>query len=97
MKNQVICMSFDGEFKRERPEFESIEDAWEYANDLGSKWYFYPFYFVVRGQTIRAAGYGLEVMENRRIKTVAGIFNAASKQPEAEDMDVDSFVQFLTV
>jgi hypothetical protein len=51
-KYQVICMAFDGEYKREAPMFDEIEDAWEYANDLGSKWYFYPFSFVVAGATL---------------------------------------------
>ena len=32
-------MSFDGETKTERPIFETEDQAWEYANDLGSKWY----------------------------------------------------------
>jgi len=43
---KIICMSFDGDYQTEKPEFDTIEEAWEYSNDLGSKWYFYPFHFV---------------------------------------------------
>ena len=34
-KYQLICMAFDGDYQRERPEFETIEEAWAY--DIGSK------------------------------------------------------------
>ena len=92
MKFQIICMSFDGDYQREQPEFETIEDAWEYACDLGSKWYFYPFCFVVSCNTIRAASFPLEHWTiGRRIKTIARFFEAASKRPETQNMEADEF------
>ena len=84
-------MSFDGAYQRERPTFETIDDAWEYGNDLGSKWFFYPFYFVVSGETIRGAGPFLEHLEGMRIKTVQRIFLEHSKNPEMENADVEKF------
>ena len=91
MKYKLICMSFDGEYQTEHPEFDRIEDAWDYSDDLGSKWYFYPFHFVIKGKTIAAAGYGLEHLEGRRIKTVEKLFYWASRKEETQGMGRDEF------
>ena len=92
-KYKLICMSFDGEYQTERPVFESIDDAWEYSNDLGSKWFFYPFHFVVTefGKTIRSTGQFLEHLEGLRVKTVAKIFLEHSKKPEMEGANCEYF------
>ena len=45
-KKRLIVMAPDGEFKFDG-EFDTIEEAWDHSNDLGSKWYFYPVHFVV--------------------------------------------------
>ena len=89
---QVMCMAFDGEYVTERPEFESIEDAWEYANDLGSKWYFYPFHFVIKNKTIKDSPCNLEYFNNKRIKTIQKIFNQTSKKPELQNVNADEFM-----
>ena len=93
MKYKLICMSFDGEYQRERPEFDTIEAAWNYSNRLGSKWFFYPFHFVTTasGQTVRGAGDFLEYLEGMRVKTVARIFKDHSEKPEMEGADVEAF------
>lgn|SRR6056300_926710 len=91
-KYQLICMAFDGDYVTERFKFESIEDAWEYSNDLGSKWYFYPFHFVVANQTIRDTPDQLRYFNNKRIKTIKKIFNQLSKKPELIGADVDNFM-----
>lgn len=90
-------MSFDGEFKIERPEFNSIEAAWEYSNDLGSKWVFYPFHFVVTesGKTVRDCPEDLETFNNLRVKTVAEIFNRTSKIDAAQGVSLEKFVDLL--
>jgi hypothetical protein len=94
-KYQVICMSFDGEYKRESAKHETVEDAWEYANDLGSKWYFYPFYFVVSGNTIKDAPDELQNLIGKRISTAARIFKTHSEKTETQGMDVEQFMYSL--
>jgi hypothetical protein len=86
-------MSFDGEYQKERPEFETIDEAWEYSNDLGSKWFFYPFHFVVTesGKTIRVAGTFMEHLEGLRVKTVSRLFLEHSKEPDMEGADCEYF------
>ena len=79
---QLICMSFDGEFVTERPEFKSIDDAWEYSNDLGSKWFFYPFHFVIKNITIKDSPDQLKYFNNKRIKTISNIFKRLSEMDE---------------
>lgn len=92
-KYRLICMSFDGDYQQERPVFDSIEDAWEYSNDLGSKWFFYPFHFVVTESysTVRSAGQFLEHLIGLRVKTVARMFEEHSQKPEMQNADAEYF------
>jgi hypothetical protein len=85
-------MSFDGEFVIEDSEFESINDAWIYSDDLGSKWYFYPFHFVIKNKTIKDTPEQLQYFINKRIKTIKKIFNKVSKKPELLNADVNDFM-----
>lgn len=96
---KLICMSFDGDHITERPEFESIEDAWEYSNDLGSKWYFYPFHFVVTGSGLTVADppHLLEFLKGRRVKTVARLFAQHAQDPEMLNADCEAFAFTLPV
>ena len=89
MKNyQLICMSFDGEFQRERPTFETINDTWEYNNNLGSKWYFYPFRFVATEKTIISTPPELNFFNGKRIKTVQKKFRELFTLIESRGVDV---------
>jgi hypothetical protein len=92
MKYQVMLMSFDGDFQIEKPEFDTIEKAWDYSNDLGSRWFFYPFHFVISKNTIRDSINILDWTINKRIKTVSKRFNEFSKQPEAEGMGTEEYM-----
>jgi len=94
-KYQVICMSFDGDYQRENPEFDTIEDAWYYANDLGSKLFFYPFHFVVSKGTVRSSWYPCNHFKGRRIKSVSRVFKETSMLPEAQNLEVDDYVWLL--
>ena len=86
----LICMSFDGEYQVERPFFDTIQEAQEYSNDLGSKWYFYPYHFVCKGKTVKETGYGLTHLENLRIKTVAEHFNALYEHCEENNITMNA-------
>ena len=90
---KIICMSFDGEYQKERPTFETPEAAWEYSNDLGSKWYFYPFHFVTSDsyKTIVSAPDLMRSLEGKRVQTVANIFKKVSERKDMEGADVDRF------
>lgn len=93
-KKGLICMSFDGEYVTEkRAEFETIQDAWSHANDMGSRWYFYPFSFVVSnsGQTVIDATEGLEFLKGKRVKTVSAFFKTVSELPDNQGVDSESF------
>jgi hypothetical protein len=88
-------MAFDGDYVTERPEFESFEEAWEYSNDLGSKWYFYPFHFVIKNKTIKDTPNQLDYFINKRIKTISRIFKQLSAKDESQGADVDQFMEIL--
>jgi hypothetical protein len=94
---QIICMSFDGEYVTERPIFDEIDKAWEYAANLGSKWFFYPFVFVATEKTIIDAGDLLKWTVGKRIKTVKRIFEEKQKRPETEGMDAEEYVISLGI
>lgn len=92
-KYRLIVMSFDGEYKVEHPEFETIDKAWEYSNDLGSKWYFYPFHFVTTQstKTIQDAGQFLDFTIGMKTKDVSSLFKAHSEKEETKGMDYEAF------
>ena len=95
MKNlKLICMGFDGEFQTERPDFQTVEEAWEYANDLGSKWFFYPFSFVVTESmlTIVGAPDRMEELVGRRLTTIVKLFATVQALPEAENANSEVFL-----
>ena len=66
MKNyDLIMMSFDGATVKDSTH-ETIESAIDTASDLGSKWYFYPFLFIVSGSRIVETGDGLIRMSDKK-------------------------------
>jgi hypothetical protein len=92
---QLLCMSFDGDYITETLKFESIKNAWEYSNDLGSKWYFYPFHFVIKNLTIKDTPDQLEYFKNKRIITVCRMFHLISKKELAKNCSIDQFVRVI--
>jgi len=46
MKYHLICVSPDGYYVRDSSH-STVKDAWDAANDLGNKWFFYPIPIVV--------------------------------------------------
>ena len=84
-------MSFDGEYKRESPKFEEVDGAWEYSGDLGSKWYFYPFHFVVSGNKVVDTPQWFDWAVNRRIDTVTSVFKHVSDMEHMQNADIDTF------
>jgi len=94
-KYQLICMSFDGDYVREDPKFETIDQSWEYSNNLGSKWFFYPFPFIVSGETVRGSLEPCEHFNGRRIKSLSRVFKYTSMLPEAQNMQTDDYVWLL--
>lgn len=102
-KYNLICMSFDGEFVNEHnifsddKRFESIEAAWKMANDMGSRWFFYPFCFVTSesNQTIVDTPQYLEFLKNKRVSTAKKLFKKFNDQLIAQnitELDCDYFI-----
>lgn len=91
---KLICMSFDGDYITEG-EFNTEQEAWDRAADMGSRWFFYPFHFVTTesGKTIVSACTDiLEWTEGKRVSTIAAIFKAAAGKPENQEMGPDEFI-----
>jgi len=94
---KLIVMAFNGEYKMEQGGFKTVDDAWARSNDMGSRWYFYPFHFVVSasGKTIIDAPELLEWTKGRRVNTVQRIFEKHSGNPETQGMDAEQFALTL--
>jgi hypothetical protein len=94
---KVAFVSFDGDTIIENVDFESVEDAWNYASETGSRYYFNPFTFVVSstGATVIDAPYELLKFIGKRVKTVKKAFNELSKAPIADHANVDTFTYLL--
>lgn len=92
----LICVSFNGEYVKEREGFETIKQAWEHSNEMGSRWFFFPFHFVTTEQTIKDAPPPLEWTVGKRIKTILKRFKETSQQPEAQEvLDAYEFALLL--
>lgn len=96
MTYRLICMTFDGDHVREG-EFDTVEQAWDRASDMGSRWYFYPWCFVTTesGKTIVAAPDGMKQFTRKRLATVKTVFKALSADRDMENADVDTFTLAL--
>jgi len=106
MKNyQLIQMSFDGEYVKDS-EHTTIEAAQNASAELGSKWYFYPFSIIVKGQTVKETGGNIcympsgepvlsRLLKGKRLKTVKSIFNSLSKSDEMQGADPMLFEEVL--
>lgn len=97
---KLICMAFDGEFVQDS--IGTLEDCLNRSADMGSKWYFYPFHFIVtigNGKVIETST-GLVVMgtgesfqsklfKGRTLSTVKKVFADTYKQAESEGLQLD--------
>ena len=97
---KLILMSFDGSFVTDSTH-ENLESAFNTAENLGSKWFFYPFMFFTSGTKVIETGSGLirmsdkksfcELMfKNRKFTTVIKIFqsvNSYCEKNKIDDMD----------
>lgn len=92
MTYQLTVMSFDGDWKEEPEQFENTDDAWSYAGDMGSKWFFYPFHFVVdqAGEVVSASS-PMEHLEGLAVEDVASHFRETSELPNAAGVDAELF------
>ena len=98
---KLLLMAFDGatviEHDAFHDSFDTVEDAWRHYDDLGSKWYFYPFPFVVTesAKTIKDTPELFEVFIGMRVKTIRELFKRVSEMDEAQAMGVDGFMFFV--
>lgn len=88
---KLTLLAFDGA-KVQEGSFNTIDKAWDYCNELGSKWYFYPFCFVTTDKTIIDTPELLNHLKGKRIKTVCNRFKLISELPENEGATVEDFM-----
>lgn len=69
----AICFAPDGEYVRDFYS-DSKESISEEINNMGSRWFFYPFVFIATEKTIVEAPNCLEFLNGKRIKTVERFF-----------------------
>jgi hypothetical protein len=101
---KLICMAFDGGYVTEYPNFllpkedgfKTVHDAWEHSENICSRWFFYPFHFVITssGITVRDAG-TMEYLNGKRVETVVNFFKKVSALPEASGLDAEDFYSLL--
>ena len=100
-KYKLICMAPDGESVT-NSEHESIESAQNESGNMGSRWFFYPFHFVVKNETIVSAGgqfvnkdgtlFMEKIFKRKRIRTAKKAFRRAQKYCEKNNyLYVDDF------
>jgi len=78
----AICFAPDGEHVRDFYS-NSKESISEEIENMGSRWFFYPFVFIATEKTIVEAPNYLEFLNGKRIKTVERFFK------ENEDIAIE--------
>lgn len=94
----LVCMSFDGDCQFEYPNDNSVDGCWDYNDDMGSRWYFYPFRFVVIGNSniVKSAPEKAKWLEGKRLSTVVRMFKAMSeKLSEDCKCGIDEYMYLL--
>lgn len=77
----TLCMAPDGEFITDG-KFDTIEEAADNSADMGSRWFFYPFHFIVKHEPVGSresllrkrvlmSGHGLDHLTGRTVRTAA--------------------------
>ena len=87
----LMLVSFDGAKVIERVSG-TIDECWDHCNDLGSKWYFYPFSFVVSEKTIIDTCENLEHFKGLRIKTVLKRFATVFESTKDLELDAEQYL-----
>lgn len=85
---KIMLMADDGEYVIDNSIHDTIDDAWEYASDFGSKWFFFPYVFIINDAkiTVMAGCDHLEHLNGKRIKTVQKLFKAHYDEYMAEEL-----------
>jgi len=93
----LICMACTGDYVTEGRDFKDVETAWNRADDMGSRWFFYPFCFVTTdsGKTIKDSPDQLKFFNRKRVKTVSRIFTQTIESAHDGLMDVEEFTFLL--
>ena len=102
-KYNLICMTFDGDYVIEHNifskdgTFDSIDAAWRRAGDMGSRWYFYPFYFVTGESSVRIVDVSdsLDFTVGKSIKTVKRFFKMVSELPTSKNLNPEQYISLL--
>jgi len=94
-KYQACFMAFDGDAQIEG-HFDTIDEAWDYMCDSGSRWCFYPFGFVItENRTVVHAPEEDDWAIRRRLSTVSRVFREVSELPESQDLGVFDYADVL--
>ena len=72
MTYNVTVIATDGDHRTEG-EFETVEDAWDYINDMGSRWYFYPVNVVSDHDIIIESPDGFDYLNGMNVRDLANV------------------------
>ena len=82
------CLAFDGEYVTERSDFESIEAAWQRAEDMGSRWFFFPIGVVTGKTKILDVPRGMDKgWIGKHLKTLVNQIKLFATSTEVEDQN----------
>ena len=101
----LYVMSFNGDTIKDSSH-ETLEQAWETASNFGSKWYFYPWAFVTKGNTVRDFGgifinkttqrsFLAEMFVGKRIETVKKVFKSMYDKTDVFEIGPEEFEDFI--
>ena len=79
MTYHAILFSLDAAYVCDFLGQKTKQDVLEKLENMGSRWFFYPFWFVTTGKTIVGTPCGMENLKGMRVKTLQRMFKQAAK------------------
>jgi hypothetical protein len=79
MQYNAILFSLGGDYVVDFFGCKTKQEVWDRLDNMGSRWFFYPFAFVASEKSVVDAPEGLGELMGKRLKTVKRLFKQAGE------------------
>ena len=79
MQYHAILFSIDGSYVVDFLGCKTKQEVWDRLDNMGSRWFFYPFAFVASIKTLVDAPDELAELRGKRLKTIKRLFKTAGE------------------
>lgn len=88
-KYSLYFLAYDGEAQEEPFKFDSLAEAWDHIEKIGSKWIFCPLPFICSGGIIEGPPRGLSILLGEKLETAKKLISQVSKKVKEAEAEPD--------